>query len=104
MYQVLNKDMIEKEIIPHILIAKKGPAISVPIVELINCILYKLKTGVQWEFLPVNSLFSGDVLHYKTVFGHYRNWSKQGAWKDCWIQLLSKHKSKLDLSSGRFGR
>jgi len=99
MYQVLDKYTIEMEIIPQIPIANRGPKISVPIVELINCILYKLKTGVQWEFLPVSSLFSNNVLHPKTVFGHYRNWCKKDVWKESWISLLSKYKSKLDLSS-----
>ncbi len=100
MYQVLSKDTIEMEIIPYIPTAKRGFPPRVPLVEIINCILYKLKTGVQWHFLPVESLFSGKGLHYKTVFGHYRNWCEQGIWKDCWIQLLSKYKSEVDLSSG----
>jgi transposase len=99
MYEVLDKDTIEMEIIPYIPKPKRGFAPTVPLSELINCILYKLKTGVQWHLLPVKSLFSGKVLHYKTVFGHYRNWCKQGVWKHCWINLLSKYKSCIDLSS-----
>lgn len=99
MYQVLSKDTIELEIIPYISVSKKGPSISVPMAELVNCILYKLKTGVQWEFLPVEALFTKEALHYKTVFGHYRKWCKQGAWKACWTKMLSRHSSKLDLSS-----
>ena len=99
MYQVLDKDTIEMEIIPYIPLPKRGFAPKVPLVEIINCILYKLKTGVQWHLLPVESLFSGRVLHYKTVFGHYRKWCEQGIWKDCWIQLLSKYRSRVDLSS-----
>ncbi|MBA0882776.1 hypothetical protein [Flavobacterium undicola] len=39
------------------------------------------------------------MLSYKTVFGHYRNWRRQGSWKDCWIKLLKKYKSLIDLSS-----
>ena len=88
------------EIISKIPIANKGPVISVQIVELMNWILYKLKTVVQWEFLPVSSLFIDRVLHPKTVFGHYRNWCKKDVWKESWTSLLSRHKSKLDLSSG----
>lgn len=49
--------------------------------------------------LPVDSLFSKNALHYKSVFYHYRKWCKTGAWKDCWIGFLSKNKSKIDLSS-----
>ena len=58
MYLVLDKDIIEREIIPHIPIESKGSSPRVPLVEIINAILYKLKTGVQWEYLPVESLFS----------------------------------------------
>jgi len=35
------------------------------------CVL-KIKTGVQWHLLPLNSMFRGEVLHYKTVFEHYQ--------------------------------
>ncbi len=83
MYQVLSKDIIEMEIIPLIPVNKSSPKISVPLVKLINCILYKLKTGVQWEYLPIQSLFNEQTLHYKTVFDHYRKWCKQDFWKTC---------------------
>ncbi|NME73080.1 transposase family protein, partial [Flammeovirga aprica] len=63
-------------------------------------ILYKLKTGVQWRLLPVSSLFSDVVLHYNSVFAHYRKWCKQNAWEDTWSKILMKYKDKLDLSSG----
>lgn len=99
MYKVLSKDNIENQILPFLPIAVKGPKISVPICELVDAILYKLKTGVQWDMLPVCSLFSSKPLHYKTVFGHYRNWCKSGAWKDCWIGLVGQNKKMLDLSS-----
>ena len=85
MYLVLDKDIIEREIIPHIPIESKGSSPRVPLVEIINAILYKLKTGVQWEYLPVESLFSERPLHYKSVFYHYRKWCKAVVWKDCWI-------------------
>ena len=99
MYLVLDKDIIEREIIPHIPIESKGSSPRVPLVEIINAILYKLKTGVQWEYLPVESLFRERPLDYKSVFYHYRKWCKAGVWKDCWIKLLCKYKSFLDLSS-----
>jgi len=58
-----------------------------------------LKTGCQWHLLPVKSLFSEVVLSYKTVFGHFRKWCKNGSWKQAWINLLYNKKSYLDLSS-----
>jgi len=99
MYQILSEDIIKKEIVPHLPIGKRGFKIQSPVYEIVNAILYKLKTGVQWSYLPVDSLFSNRVLHYKTVFGHYRKWCELDAWKNCWIELLKIHKSKLDLSS-----
>lgn len=102
MYEVLSKDMIETEIIPYLPTAKRGFKTKSDLVEVVNCILYKLKTGMQWHLLPVDYLFTGRALHYKTVFGHYRKWCKQGSWKDCWIKLLSRHRSEVDLSSADF--
>jgi transposase len=52
MYTVLDKDTIEMEIIPHIPLPKRGFPPTVPLVEIVNAILYKLKTGVQWHQLP----------------------------------------------------
>ncbi len=100
MYYVLSKDMIETAIVPYLPIAKRGFTTQSSLTEIVNSILYKLKTGIQWHLLPVESLFSHRVLHYKTVFGHYRKWCRQGAWKACWISLLAENKAQIDLSSG----
>lgn len=100
MYKVLDKDIIEMEIVPYLPITKRGFKPKAPLYEIVNAILYKLKTGIQWEYLPVESLFGNQVLHYKTIFGHYRKWCELDVWKSCWIGLLKEHRSKLDLSSG----
>lgn len=99
MYKVLDKDTIISEILPHLSIAKRGFVCKASIVEVVNCILYKLKTGIQWRLLPVRALFSDVVLSCKTVFYHFRKWSKNGEWKSVWINLLNKHRDKLDMSS-----
>lgn len=98
-YQVLDKDTIRIEILPHLSVAKRGFQTSSCLIEVINSILYKLKTGCQWHMLPVKSLFSEVVLSHKTVFGHFRKWSKNGQWEYCWTKILEKYKSFLDLSS-----
>lgn len=99
--QVLSKDMIELEIVTYYLPKpKRGFKSKGPLYEIVNAILYKLKTGIQWEYLPVGSLFSKDILHYKTIFGRYSKWCELDVWKSCWIKLLNTHKTKLDLSSG----
>ena len=99
MYQVLDKSTINLEIIPHLSVAQRGFKTKSCLIEIVNCILYKLKTGCQWYMLPVKSLFSEVVLSYKTVFGHFRKWCKDGSWKQAWLNLLCGHRSYLDLSS-----
>ena len=98
MYKVLDKDTIENEILPHLSTAKRGFETKSCLVEVINSILYKLKTGIQWHMLPVTSLFSAVVLSYKTVYWHFRKWSKNGEWESSWLHILEKNKSLLDLS------
>lgn len=98
MYLVLDKDIIKSDIIPYLPVAKRGFKTKSCLVEIVNSILYKLKTGCQWHMLPTSSLFSNTVLHYKTVFGRYRKWCKLGAWQQVWEKLLNKYKDELDLS------
>ena len=88
MYKMLDKDTIEIEIVPYIPNGKRGFAPTVPLVEIINSILYKLKTGVQWEYLPVSSLFSDKTLTWQGVYYHFNNWNKSGTFKQCWISFL----------------
>lgn len=99
MYQVLNKDIIESEILPHLSTAKRGFKTKSCLIEVINSILYKLKTGIQWHMLPVKCLFSEVVLSYKTVYGHFRKWSKTGEWEHSWLCILEDNRCCLDLST-----
>ena len=57
MYKVLDKDTIKNEILPHLSVAKRGYICQSSLSEVIQCILYKLKTGCQWYMLPVSSFF-----------------------------------------------
>lgn len=98
MYKVLVKDTIENEILPHLSVAKRGFKTKSCLTEVVNCILYKLKTGIQWYMLPVESLFSDIVLSYKTVYGHFGKWCKKGEWESSWLNILEKNKVSLDLS------
>jgi len=99
MYTVLDKDTIEMEILPYIPRTKRGFPPTVPLVEIVNAILYKLKTGVQWHQLPVNALFEQNILTWNSVYYHYRKWCLSEVLKDCWIQFLKAQKQELDLSS-----
>ena len=84
---------------PHLSVAKRGYATKSDLSEIIQCILYKLKTGCQWHTLPVSSIFTRTVLSYKTVYGHFRKWSMNGEWKKVWTIILERYKPFLDMSS-----
>ena len=87
------------EIVPLIPKTKRGFPPTVPLVEIVNAILYKLKTGVQWHQLPVKALFEQDPLTWHTVYYHYRKWCLSDSLKHGWISFLKTHKKDLDLSS-----
>lgn len=99
MYTVLDKDTIEMEIVPLIPRARRGFPPTVPLAEIINAILYKLKTGVQWHQLPVKALFERHSLTWNAVYYHYRKWCLSDTLKDGWTTFLKTHKKELDLSS-----
>ena len=101
MYTVLDKDTIEMEIVSLIPKGKRGFEPTVPLVEIVNAVLYKLKTGVQWDQLPVRALFEQESLTWNAVYYHYRKSlfrnfsqsSKTFVWYfvnqvlDCWQKL-----------------
>lgn len=83
MYKVLDEDTIKNIISPHLASGKRGFEIKADKTEVINVILYKLKTGCQWAFLPVKQLFSEVVPSWQSVDYHFRRWSKSGDWNQC---------------------
>ena len=99
MYAVLDKVTIKSEILPFLSTAKRGYETKSCLIEIINAILYKLKTGCQWKHLPVKALFTETVLGHGAVFHHFNKWRKAGEWKEMWLTLLDRHRSEFDMSS-----
>lgn len=97
-YAVLDKDTIKKEIMPYLSVAKGGFASKFDLVEIVNAILFKLKSGRQWRMLPVGHLFIGVPPSWKSVFHHYRKWRKAGERKLVFAKLLNRNKRHMDLS------
>lgn len=96
---ILSKDMIEKWILPYLSLGKRGFKTRVAVIEIVECILYRLKTGCQWRQLPVKQFFSDEELKWGAVFYYFNKWSKAGCWKEIWINLLRSNLGQLDLSS-----
>lgn len=66
--------------------------------QVIEAILYRLKTGCQWRQLPMKQFFD-KTYRWQSVYHHFQKWSKDGSWERVWQYVLSKHKHLLDLSS-----
>ena len=52
MIELIDKDTIRMEILPYLTTAKRGYPCKGDLCEVIQCILYKLKTGCQWHMIP----------------------------------------------------
>ena len=83
---------------PYLSVAQRGFVSMFDLVEKVNAILYKLKSGCQWRMLPVGHLFSGKAPSHITVFKHYRKWCRNGDWEYAFSQNLKENKDKVDLS------
>jgi putative transposase len=59
--------------------------------EIVNAILYVLRTGCQWHLLP------HDFPPYKTVFDYYRRWRRAGIWE----RINTTLREKLRIQLGR---
>jgi len=70
----------------------------IPNNELLNGIVYVLRTGCRWEDIPASVCRH----HYSSCWRRFRFWQKHGYLKLCWqyILLLLDREDQLDLSLG----
>lgn len=59
--------------------------------EIVNAILYVLRTGCQWRYMP------HDLPPWKTVYTYYRVWRVDGTWK----RIHDRLREQLRVASGR---
>ncbi|MVM34016.1 transposase [Spirosoma sp. HMF4905] len=99
---IMDKAMIETWILPHLTIGTRRFDTTVPLTEIVRCIFHRLKTGCQWRELPTKEFFTDKVLHWNSVFYYYNKWSKANCWRTIWVNLLTKNRTYLDMSSVEF--
>jgi len=99
---IIDKAMIEKWILPHLTVGTRGFDTTVPLIEIVECIFHRLKTGCQWRELPTKEFFSDKVLCWNSVFYYFNKWSKAECWRTIWVNILTKNRKYLDLSSVEF--
>jgi transposase len=74
----------------------------VPGWEIVNAILYKFKSGVQWHLLPIKSLIYKNSVKYGAIFHHFRKWVKDGSWCRAQQEIIGQYRHLLDLSVALF--
>ncbi len=97
--EVLSKDMIRQWILPALPFSAHGRPSVVEPVELVEVILYKLKSGCQWRLLPVKQFFTGASLTWQGVYAHFNAWRKDGSWQGFWLRMLRENGAHLYCSS-----
>ena len=75
-----TSDLSDKQweiIEPLLKIEREGPGrpIELNMREVINAILYVVRTGCQWKNLP------NDYPNHNSVYYHYRKWCQDGTWQ-----------------------
>ena len=94
----LDKDTINNWIIPFLSVGKRGFKSNFDLASIFLLILKRLKTGVQWRELPIESYFEKGEISWQNVYYYFNKWSKDVSFQRVWLNLISKKKRKLDMS------
>ena len=102
-YTNLQKDLIEQAVLPFIPRNKRGFRSRFDMSEVFKYIVYKLKTGCQWncKSAQANCLYA-DIDKYKppfssqTVYYYYRKWCKKGVFHKMFKTYLTMQRNKLN--------
>ncbi|WP_445223270.1 transposase [Chryseobacterium sp. MYb328] len=60
--------------------------------QVVEDILYRLKTLWQWRKLPTRQFFEVQY-SWNSVYQHFARWSRNGSWENIKQKLLEKRKS-----------
>jgi len=95
-YANVTKNQIEKCILPLIPANERGFSCTFDLSEIVQCIIYKLKTGVQWACLFVEIESFKPPFSWQLVYYYYQKWCKLGVFKEMYELYLELQKDKLD--------
>lgn len=95
----VTKPQFEKYFLPHLSTAKRGYVSDIPLYKIFNYILYKLRTGCQWELLPMDKTEDGKPeASYQVPSYHFRKWSRDGSLQRLFDASILTIKGELNLS------
>jgi transposase len=95
----LTEAQFEQHIRPRLSTAKRGYVSDIPLYKIFNYILYKLRTGCQWEFLPMDKTEDGSPeASYQVPYYHFRKWSRDGSLQRLFDASIMTRRGELKLS------
>src|SRR5215216_6947339 len=95
----VTKPQFEKYFLPHLSTAKRGYVSDIPLYKIFNYVIYKLRTGCQWELLPMDKTEDGKPeASYQVPYYHFRKWSKDGSLQRLFDASIISVKGELNLS------
>ena len=91
-----NSDLSEaiKEISKHLSLGLNKNNAKVKVEQVVEAILYRLKTGCQWRQLPVKQFFELDY-SWNSVYQHFARWSRENIWDNVKEIILKNIKGAL---------
>ena len=95
----VHKPHFEQYVRPHLSTAKRGYVCKIPLYKVFNYILYKLRTGVQWEYLPIDDNEERQPeVSYQVPYYHFRKWSKDGSLQKLFDARIMTIKGDVNVS------
>jgi transposase len=95
----VTESQFEQYFIPYLSTAKRGYVCKIPLYKVFNSIIYKLRTGCQWEFLPMNAATDTEpAVTYQVPYYHFRKWSRDGSLQRLFDTSIMTIKGELNLS------
>jgi transposase len=95
----VTKSQFDQYFLPHLSTAKRGYISDIPLYKIFNYILYKLRTGCQWELLPMDTTADGlPEASYQVPYYHFRKWSRDGSLQRLFDTSIMTIKGELNLS------
>jgi transposase len=95
----IHKNQIQTQILPIIPKNKRGFSPKVDLTQIVECIIYKLRTGVQWQCLFVDIECVTPPFSWQLVYYYYRKWGKMEVFKNLFEQCLETKKEKLNIGN-----
>ena len=82
-------------------VGKRGFKSRLNLTKVMLLILKRVKTGCQWRELVIKEYFDEEEVCWQTIYYYFNKWSRDGSFKEVWINLLQANKQLLDLSTAQ---